>query len=204
VIIDETEKSEIFTNLQRVIKIPQEIKMDYIGLELGDLFRNNFKPLPELQSEIDKIHKTFKKNMVGIHIRATEQSFEAYNWTEIIKNIGKQAKEWISKDPENNGVFLATDNPNMYVKFAIQLGNKLIFYQPPKILGGVTAEDKFGNNKLNILVAVIELYLLGKCNVAVIGTTDSTFSMAALLLSTPTTRKFMINAPENVPSFEDF
>jgi len=203
VIIDKDDKSGIFTNLQQTIKIPQEIPMDYVGNELRDLFINNFKPKPELQYEIDRIYKTFKKNMIGLHIRSTEKAFEVYNWDDIIKNIEEQCKYFIDKDPENNAIFLATDNPKIHIIMSAKLKNNLLFYEPPKFLCGITSDDKFGNDKYNVIVASIELYLLGKCNKAVIGTTDSTFSMTALIISDPNTRKFLINDTNNIPSFID-
>jgi hypothetical protein len=201
VISDTDDINSIFGNLKEYIVKPNKVEFDYIGNELGNILRNDLKPVKELQNEIDKCYKTFFKNMVGVHIRKSDGGFVNYDWKNIIKNLLPRLKEWCDKN-EDNGVFLATDDPEVFIEFATKLKNKLIYYHPPEILcqtKSSTDGSKFNNDKYNVLCAVIELYLLGKCNKYLIGTTDSTFSFCGMLMTDTETQKYLINSPDNVP-----
>lgn len=200
-IVSKEDKSDIFTNLKRYICIPQEVKFDAVGEEIGEVLRTQFKPIKELQNEIDRVHKTFFKKMVACHIRSTDGGFTEYNWTAILKKLIDNCKKWAGKSPDH-GVFLATDDPEIYIKFAIALGNKLIFYIPPTVLCGCRADNKFGNDKYNVLCGVIESWLLSKTNEYLIGTAQSTFSMGAMLMADKNVKKFMIDSPENIPNLD--
>jgi len=201
IISEQDDKKSIFKNLKSVIVQPQELILDNIGIELGNILKYKLLPIPELQKEIESTFSYFNENMIGIHIRRSDGGFSKYNWKEIIKILVKQCKEWCLK--ENNGVFLATDDMNTYIEFVSVLGNKLIFYNPPDILCNTksTSGNKFSNDKYNTLTAVVELYLLGKCNRYIIGTADSTYSVCAMLMSNEETKKYLINDVINIPKF---
>jgi hypothetical protein len=191
----------VFANLKQYIVKPNKVEFDYIGIELGNILRNDIKPIKELQNEIDKCFKTYFKNMVGVHIRKSDGGFVNYDWENIIKILLPRLNEWCGKN-EDNGVFLATDDPEVFIEFASKLKKKLICYDPPEILCKIksTSDDsKFNNDKYNVLCAVVELYLLGKCNKYLIGTADSTFSFCGMLMTDNNTQKYLINSPENVP-----
>ena len=200
-IVSKEDKSDIFTNLKRYICIPQEVKFDSIGEEIGEVLRTQFKPVKELQDEIDKIQKNFFKKTVAIHIRSTDGGFTEYKWPAILKKLIENCKKWTSKGPEY-GVFLATDDPEKYIQMQIALGTKLVFYVPPPVLCGYRSDDKFGNDKYNVLCGVIESWLLSKTNEYLVGTAQSTFSMGAMLMADKNIKKFMIDAPENIPTFD--
>jgi hypothetical protein len=144
----------------------------------------------------------FYKNMIGIHIRKSDGGFTKLDWDSIIKKLLLQCKEWCVKD-KDNGIFLATDDSSVYVDFAIKLGNKLIFYDPPKVLCDTSSSSygKFNNDKYNVMCAVVELNLLGNCNKFIIGTCDSTFSVCAMLLSNKDTQKYLMNSVDSIPEF---
>jgi len=197
-IVSKEDATNIFNNLKNYIGVAQEVKFDTIGEEIGEIMRNDFKPIEPLQNEIDSFQKTFLKNMVAIHIRSTDGGFKEYNWKAILKKLISNCKKWVSKSSEH-GVFLATDDPEIYVEFTIALGRKLLFYTPPTVLCGCKSEDKFGNDKYNVLCGIIESRLLSKTNQYLIGTCQSTFSMGAMLMADKHVKKFMIDDDKNVP-----
>lgn len=198
----EDNSDSIFVNLKKYISEPHKVEFDYIGEELADILRNDLKPIDELQTEIDKYHIKFYPNMIGIHVRNSDGGFSKYDWKGIVDKLLVQCKNWCNKN-KDNGVYLATDDPEIFIKFASKLGSKLIFYDPPECLANTrsTSSGKFNNDKYNVLCAVVELYLLGKCNKYLIGTADSTFSFCGMLMTSKDTQKYLVNAPENVPEF---
>jgi len=197
IISNEDDNNSIFANLKQNMSYSRELIFDSIGYELGDILKS-LEPKKELQVEINKCYKKFLKNMIGIHIRKTDGGFIEFEWGNIIKKYLFECKKWCDKN-EENGIFLATDDENVYKEFKINLGNKLILYEAPNTLCGINSENKFINNKFNVLCAVIEISLLGKCNNYIIGTCDSTFSICAMLLSSKNTRKFIINNSQSIP-----
>lgn len=201
IISSEDDQNSIFKNLRSVISQPQEFIIDSIGQELGDVLKYDLQPNDDLKLEIDSNIKNFRENMIGIHVRRSDGGFANYNWKDINKILIQQSKEWCKI--ENNGVFLATDDMETYINFASALGNKLVIYNPPEVLCNTksTSGNKFSNDKYNVLVGYIELNLLSHCNKLIVGTADSTFSVCAMLMSDINTKKYLINAPENVPSF---
>lgn len=201
IISSEDDQNSIFKNLRSVIAQPQEFVVDTIGKEFGEILKYDLQPNDDLKLEIDSNLKNFCENMIGIHVRRSDGGFANYNWKDINKILIQQSKEWCKN--ENNGVFLATDDMETYINFASALGNKLVIYNPPEVLCNTksTSGNKFSNDKYNVLVGYIELNLLSHCNKLIVGTADSTFSVCAMLMSDISTKKYLINAPENVPSF---
>lgn len=203
-LVSTDDESNIFTNLKKYITKPQEVIFDTVGQELGEIYRNHIKPVPEFQNEINKIYGTFLTNMIGLHIRSTDGGFTEIPWDNMVTKLISECKKWVSKGSDY-GVFLATDNSDIYVKFVIALGNKLIFYVPPKVLGGSTSTsgegEKFNNDRFNIYCGVIENYLLSKCNKYLIGTCESSFSFASMLGAEQNVKKYLINSVESIPNF---
>lgn len=188
----------IFKDIKSIIEHPGEIIFDNVGIELSSIIKE-FRPLPELQQEIDKYSQKFAKNMLGIHIRKSDGGFTHLKWPEITKKLIKLCEQWCAKN-KDNGVFLTTDAGDVYIDFVIKLKDRLCFYTPPKTLCGMQSKDKFVNDKFNVLCAVVDLHLLGKCNKYIIGTCESTFSLCGMLLSDKDTKKYIINNPENIPN----
>ena len=199
IISQDDDSSSIFVKLQRIICEPCEISFDYIGEELGECFRS-LKPVQELQNEIDKYKSKFYPNMIGFHIRSTDGGFTNIKWKEIIPKYIDISQKWckLSKD---NGVFLATDNPQIYIDFVCSKLRQFVFYDPPNILCNTKSNTKFKNDKYNVLCALVEIHLLGNCNKAIIGTVDSTFSICSMFLADKSTKKYLVNDVSNVPDY---
>lgn len=163
-------------------KIDKSIKIIFekYELELSNILKI-FKPVSNLKNTISSIHQTFSKKMVGLHIRKTDGGFVDRVWDDIIKILLIKLKRWC--EVEDNGVFLATDDYNAQQSFSC-LGKKLVIYAP--IL------SKFTNDKYSAICGIVDLYLLGKCDV-IIGTSGSTFSICAMLLADNNADKYMIN-----------
>ena len=191
--------TEIFKNFKQTLNTKGEFILDDVGKEIADEMRR-LSPVKELQIEIDKCSKGFFKEMIGIHIRKTDGGFVKYNWKLIIKKLIYQCQKWCNS---NRGIFLATDDSDVYISFASNLGGNLVFYNPPKTLCGSTSSNKFNNDKYNVICGVVEMYLLGKCNRMIIGTVDSTFSICGMLLAENDIQKYLISDEESVPIFED-
>lgn len=213
-IISETEREESPTCMRLCDKISQggELVMDKICKELGDLLREDLHPVQELQNEIDKMKATKfgQKNMIGIHIRSTDGGFTGIKWEEgMVAQLIEESVKWCKKS-DNNGVFLATDNPKYYVEFASKLvTDQFVFYNPPMELCGTksTNDDKFNNDKYNVLSALVEMYLLGECNKGIVGTAASTFSVCGMLIGNSSqleknkSRHFLIKDKDDIPNF---
>lgn len=198
-IISFDDKSNILSNTQNTLNTANYLELDDVCYEIGDIMNNVLKPIDELQNEIDNCFKKFKKNMLGLHIRTTDGDFVNYNWNKICDKLMEECEKWLKKDLINNAIFLATDDLNIYIKFLSHFGNSLIFYNPPEKLCNTKSNTKFNNDKYNVLVGVIELYLLSKCNCYIIGTSKSTFSFCGMLMSKKETKKYLINSVDTVP-----
>jgi hypothetical protein len=195
------DNSDIFKNFKKTLNLPGELIFDEVGKEIADEMKKSIVPIPELQNEIDSCVKNFFSDMIGIHIRKSDGGFKEYDWNSIIKKLIKNCKEWTSSS-NNRGIFLATDDQDVYIEFASKLGHKLIFYNPPDKLCNCVSSSKFNNDKYNVLTAVVEMYLLGKCNKMIIGTVDSTFSICGMMLGENDVLKYLINTEESVPEFK--
>lgn len=199
-IISATDDSNMFKNLQNVIKNGCEIKFDSVGMELATVLRT-LTPVKELRDEISKYHSMFLPNMIGIHIRSTDGGFVNIDWENIVNKLVSLCTKWT--ETKENGIFLATDNPKYYEQFKCINDKQLIFYEPPDVLCNTrtTNNDKFNNDKYNVLCGLVEMQLLGKCNRYIIGTSESTFSFCAMLLAPNDTKKYLINKIEHLPNF---
>jgi hypothetical protein len=198
-IIGNEDKSDIFINFKKTLNKNQELIFDDVGKELCEEMKK-LKPVKDICEQIDLCSKQFYNEMIGIHIRKTDGGFVKYDWKSIIKKILNNAKKWVNSS-NDRGIFLATDDSDTYVEFASSLGSKLVFYNPSKKLCGITSDNKFNNDKFNVICGVVELYLLGKCNKMIIGTVDSTFSICGMLLADPNIKKYLVDNEESVPDF---
>ena len=190
-LISEEDDTDVFKNFKQTLKKTGELIFDRVGEELSMEIKA-LRPIPELQNEIP--------NMIGLHLRTSDGDFTKINWKSIIKKLILSCKKWCSQD-QKRGVFLATDNSEVFIEFASSLSSKLIIYNPPSVLGGNVSSNKFNNDKYNVLVAVVELFLLGKCNEKIIGTCESTFSAVGMLLAENTVKKYLINDEDSIPDF---
>ena len=174
-IISIEDESELFKNLKISISFPREIIFDNVGNELSDTFKL-LRPINELNDEINKCYNKYfkcRKNIIGLHLRCTDGSFKDMKWTQISDKLISMCKTWCQQS-DDNGIFLATDSLDIYIKFMEKLDSKLIIYNPPNTLCGCKSKTKFENDKYNVLCGLIEMNLLGKCSM-IIGTVNSTF-----------------------------
>ena len=203
IISEDDNQDSICKNLKFIIEKPGQLFFDDIAIELGDILRNEIKPVDELQIQIDKYKSKFKSNMIGIHIRSTDGGFVDIKWDAMVQKLITQSNLWC-KESKDNGVFLATDNSKYYIEFASKLtSDQFVFYNPPEILCNTrsTNVDKFNNDKFNVLSATIEMYLLGSCNAKIIGTASSTFSVCAMLIAEKDVDKFIIKSVDDINFF---
>jgi hypothetical protein len=77
------------------------------------------------------------------------------NWKDIDDHIMIRVREWLSND-KSLGIFLATDCKDTTNKFKTEFGKDVIIFDPP--------EDKHRNNAFNTRCAIIDMFLLSKCN----------------------------------------
>jgi hypothetical protein len=190
-------------SIRKYIEKPGEIIFDNIAYELGDILKKEFKPVTDLQTEIDKYKAKFKPNMIGFHIRSTDGGFTQIQWGDIVSKLITLSSNWC-KESKDNGIFLATDNPKYYIEFASKLtSEQFIFYNPPPVLSNTKSTndtDKFANDKYNVLCGLIEIHLLGSCHHMIIGTSASTFSVCGMLLAPSSTKKILIKSKDDIPT----
>lgn len=210
IIGEDDDQTSICKRLCDTISKGGELKFDPICHELGELLRTTLRPIPELQSEIDRMKGKYfqpQKKMIGIHLRCTDGGFLNIKWDGMVAKLLNQSIAWCKESPDH-GILLCTDNPKYYVQFAtkIQSENQLVFYNPPAELCGTksTTVDKFNNDKYNVLCGLIEMYLLGECSQGVIGTAASTFSVCGMLMGyeSGTSKKYhLMTSEDDIPAF---
>lgn len=209
IIGEDDDKTSICLRLCDQISKGGELKFDTICGELGQLLRDDLRPVKEIQAEIDRMKDKYffaGKKMIGIHIRSTDGGFVNIKWGEMINKLIAESKKWCDQGSEY-GIFLATDNAKYYVEFAARIqSDKLVFYNPPKELCGVrsTNVDKFNNDKYNVLCGLIEMTLLGECSEGVIGTAASTFSVCGMLMGYTEgngKRYHLMESVDDIPAF---
>jgi hypothetical protein len=187
IIGEDDDKTSMCLRLCDEISKGRQLKFDEICGELGQILREDMRPVSEIQGEITRMKEKYfdNKKMIGIHIRSTDGGFVNIKWGEMVNKLISESKKWCERGGEY-GIFLATDNAKYYVEFAakIQSESQLVFYNPPKELCGTrsTNVDKFNNDKYNVLCGLIEMSLLGQCSEGVIGTAASTFSVCGMLM----------------------
>lgn len=181
------------TNLQlKFEKIPKTILEDILN-HLKEL-----KIKKDILKEVnDFSKKTFKKNMVGIHIRKGD-------FKKIKNNVGavssdekyiKEINNIIQKD-KNVKFFLATEDKETEKKFKEIFGNKIITY--PK-------KTTYREDEGAVREALIELLLLAKCKI-ILGNFRSTFTEMAWFLGDCKPKMSIIverNALEKYNKLED-
>ncbi len=165
-----------------------KFKLDRPGLFQRDSVFNSLceachflEPIPRLKQEIESCSKKFTEKMIGIHLRRTDGGFKDSNWTETDKALFKRALEW---KKEGYTIFLATDSAEHQKLY----GNSVIVSENV---------NKFTNTKENTESAVVDMYLLSKCQV-IIGTMMSTFGLTAMMLSKDAKYWVVSEDPESV------
>jgi hypothetical protein len=125
-----------------------------------------FKPQPYIQKKIDQITANFKQEVIGIHIRSTDN-------TESIKNSPfelfiKKIEEELKSNPFVS-FFLATDNENYQNLVLEKFGRDKIIFQAKEFRRDATD---------GIIDAVVDLYCLSKTS-KIYGSYFSSFSTVA-------------------------
>lgn len=167
-------------NIKDYIEFTLDSEKSSDGLFQNEIFKqlkisfNCLKPIKEVQQIIDNVYEKFSKNMIGLHIRKTDGGFTHMNWNEIDKVLISKLKHWVKQNLDNK-IFLATDCKKTQNKYKFYFNNRIIFYNPK--------QTKFDNNHFNVICGVVDLFLLSKCNIAIIGTLASSFSLTSGLLS---------------------
>lgn len=148
--------------------------LDWLFPALGsdDSFYNLLEPVADLKARIENHSKSFKANIVGLHIRAGDanKSFYGYRYGCNINSYIRAIKSY----PSNQQFFLATDSEkiqNLFFKlFPNQIKTQRKLFAPDSI----TVNDGKPYQK----AAAVDLLLLAKTK-RVIGTKFSTFSRLA-------------------------
>jgi hypothetical protein len=135
----------------------------------NDSMLKQFKPVAELQAQIDARTKNFKSNTVGLHIRRTDHS-------ESIKNSPlslfiQRINEELCQDSDAC-FYLSTDDPETATSLRELYGEKILVF--PK--------DFSRNSVQGIKDAVVDLFCLAKTR-KIIGSFNSSFSNIASRIS---------------------
>ena len=127
-----------------------------------------FRPVTELQDRIDEITKDWKENVVGLHIRRTDNKAAIENspmnhFYEVIENE-------TSKDADTR-FYVATDDDAVVADLRGHYGEKII----------TTPLCRKRNSVQGMKDAVVDLYCLGMTRV-IYGSAHSTYSIFAARL----------------------
>ena len=124
-----------------------------------------FKPVSEVQSEIDKVIAKFNSNTIGVHIRRTDHK-DAMAFSSISDYENMMTHE-IKSCPSSN-FYLATDDKEVKHLLMDKFGDKIICYSAP-----LTRESVEG-----MKAALVDLYCLSKTS-KIYGSKGSSYSEIA-------------------------
>lgn len=173
------------------LHISGKFEEDLVYQELKQMFKL-LKPVQSIQNEINKVSAQFTDKMIGLHIRRTDGMFLDADWSKTDDALIKKTEEWVENGYK---IFLATDSFYYEKRFKQRFEDNIIVYT-------TLNSYKFRNDKINNIAAVVDLYLLSKCNKAIIGTTGSSFSLVASLLSYNTPLWYIFTDPDSVGKIE--
>lgn len=168
-IIDNQKNGELVPEFYEQIKLPAYITTYSQFFKVKDQFKI-FTPTPYLQSRIEKVVAEFSENMVGVHIRRTDQikSIE-YSKTENFIELMNQELE---KNP-NTRFYLATDDMEEEKELRARFPEHIISNK-----NRVLERD----SKDGMYDAVVDLYCLAACQ-KIIGSYWSSFSTIAAAIN---------------------
>lgn len=125
-----------------------------------------FKPQTLIQKKIEKLSINFKPDIIGIHIRSTDNTPSTIN--SPFELFIKKIEEELKSNP-NATFFLATDNENYQTTLLQKFGNEKIIFNAKEFRRDVTD---------GIVDAVIDLFCLSKTS-KIYGSYFSSFSEVA-------------------------
>jgi hypothetical protein len=122
-----------------------------------------FKPVLEIQNKIDSLARLFQPNIIGIHIRTTDNAESIIN--SPLHLFEKKIEEELRKDA-NVTFFLATDNESYQSRLLKKFGKEKIIFYKKEFRREVTQ---------GIKDAVVDLFCLAKTS-KIYGSHFSSFS----------------------------
>jgi len=129
------------------------------------------KPIKEIYRTIEKYKQVMSNHMLGLHIRKTDfKQYKSFNCEN--EHIARLVEAKVLQYGPDK-IYLSTDCMKTEKWFKKYFGSQLLSYNDNR---------KFENSDLGTKHALIDLYLLSKCQ-WILGTIHSTFSVGAWLLS---------------------
>ncbi|MEH2303255.1 MAG: nodulation protein NodZ [Nostoc sp.] len=169
--------------LTETYKLRQHFSGDFAYLQrlsnetiLKKIIRENLSLQPNIQATIKKtIDNSFEDNVMGVHVRYTDRKSSINTYLNFIDKI-------CEKDPKIL-IFLATDNKEVEDFFRTKYTNILVTDKWYPMSGSSLHQnpecpDRFENG----VQALVDIYLLSKCNYLIYDKT-STFGVVAKLIS---------------------
>lgn len=129
-----------------------------IPLDAFDMFR----PIPRLQQKIDEVTRDFDKNIVGVHVRRTD------NERSVRTSPTWLFVERMKKEKENVKFYLATDSEDVKKEMKSVFGKRIITSPEPADRGSLPGIED----------ALTEMYSLARTR-RIFGSAYSTFSQTA-------------------------
>ena len=121
-----------------------------------------FRPVPSLQERIDAQAAAMGHNVVGVHIRRTD------NVVSIQQSPTALFEERMSQEPADTIFYLATDSEEVKMQMRRRFGERVQTLHRQAERGTLQGMQD----------ALVELYLLARCR-HILGSAGSTFSMTA-------------------------
>jgi hypothetical protein len=132
---------------------------------LNDVYKQ-FKPISDIQDQIDDVAKRFNEHTIGIHIRRTDNKMAIRH--SPIEVFYQEMDDFINKNPEAT-FFVSTDDVNVENEMIQRYGQRIVI-QPEKTVSR--------NMLQGMQQAVIDMDLLSKTK-RIIGSFHSTFSIVS-------------------------
>ena len=186
--LDYDEQAVVLIGFKQMMKIAAYLTGTFeewchgnIDLMVGDVLKRNIKPKAEIFEKIKKFQfEHFSgKFIIGIHVRCTEESNSARTIPPVSHYINV-VKKTLRLYPEA-ALFLSTDNIAVETKFKQIFGEGKILKTEkwlPKAGESVHKNELNPSGLVSIQQALIDIYLLSKCDY-LIHTSNSSFSKIA-------------------------
>ena len=149
------------------------------------LLRNYITPTKDIQNSIKEFKKkNFKKPMIGVHIRYTDNVNKEGSAIPVSPEFFLQATERLMSDVPGANLFLATDNYEVESEFVKKFTNVVLLKKDFPLSSKKALHDPNpGTNRLlNAKQAIQDMYLLSECDYLIFSSMSS-YAICASMLS---------------------
>lgn len=144
---------------------------------------NDFQLVDDIKILVEKNLKNFSKNMLGIHVRGSDDHDDSYYRTSDLNSIKNHTKNLLFEridehvKNEDSKILLVTPHPKIEKEIIDKYQNNVVIIDKNNM-----TYEKNRSTVLGIKLAIVDLILYSKCN-KLIGTAGSSYSFIGWLFS---------------------